>query len=643
MHSHDNEFWCATSADAAGMEMARKKRISRPVQLTFQALDTSNEGLVSSNKLISELLSCGLHIDSDPRLAETYAKLQSLNAVHSEVQLNLDMFASVTYENISLINKAISGCLVVSDFQGFCANLIEVFDAVKENRSGNVAQYIPELRSVDPDLFAIAVCTVDGQTWAHGDFTTPFSVQSTAKPISYMMAVQEKGLDYVHQRVGREPSGQPFNSLSLKSCSGQPWKAVPHNPMINSGAIMVSALLMEGQESMSERFKSLLAVWRKLFGGVRPDFSNSTYLSEKETANRNWCLSYMMLDAGCFSSDTNPKQVLDFYFQTCAIEATTQKMATLAASMATGGVNPFTHERIFKADTVKNCLSLMLSTGMYDFSGEWQFSVGVPAKSGVSGIVYLVIPNFMGIAIYSPRLDDNGNSARAIQFAQSICKIFKFHMFDSVVSHEQYSKEEKNIRDPRQASSDTVALLFSAAAGDIKELQRLIGRGNHLDVSDYDSRTALHLSAAEGSLDCVKYICSCSDVEDLSPMDRWGRTPLDDAIAGHHEGTAKFLQSTGALTGDELRRRQRMLESTPKSQTEVLLSPTADAVDALTSMIPLINIDHDQLEFSELTPKSVKNAEDSEERQLLCSEKDKGIKSIDHKEVQEPSSRSEQC
>lgn len=175
-------------------------------------------------------------------------------------------------------------------------------------------------------------------------------------------------LDYVHQHVGREPSGLPFNSLALKAVDPSRFKngprAIPHNTMINSGAIMICALLMENQQSMSKRFKSLLSVWKKLFGDKKPDFSNSTYLSEKETASRNWCLTYMMQDAGCFPSETNLKQTLDFYFQTCAIEADTERMATLAAALAAGGVNPFTDERIFKSETVRNCLSLMLSTGM---------------------------------------------------------------------------------------------------------------------------------------------------------------------------------------------------------------------------------------------------------------------------------------
>src|SRR5690606_1461260 len=150
--------------------------------------------------------------------------------------------------------------------------------------------------------------------------------------------------EYVHQFVGREPSGQPFNSLSLKDVDPERHprhaRAIPHNTMINSGAIMVSALLMEDQTSMSERCKSYLEVWRQLFGGEFPQFSNSTYLSEKESATRNWCLAYMMEDAGAFPTGTNLKQTLDFYFQTCSIEANIRKMAVLAGSLANGGVNP---------------------------------------------------------------------------------------------------------------------------------------------------------------------------------------------------------------------------------------------------------------------------------------------------------------
>jgi glutaminase len=297
--------------------------------------------------------------------------------------------------------------------------------------------------------------------------------------------------------------------------------------MVNAGAIMISALLMEKEPSLATRYKSMMNLWKRLFGGKSPTFSNATFLSEKEKCDRNWCLAYMMKDAGAFPTSVagDLKKILDFYFQSCSIEASVDNMAMLAATLANGGVCPITSDRIFHSKTVRHGLSLLLSCGMYDYSGEWQFLVGLPAKSGVGGCVFITVPGILGMAIYSPRLDKNGNSARAVEFAQMLGQRFRIHMFSNLPCHDEVSvsaaqpgsperqrgqtetdaetlPQQPDLLERRHQTSrhiDIVAMLFAAASGDLNEIQRLVGKGISVRTADYDLRTILHVAASEGA------------------------------------------------------------------------------------------------------------------------------------------------
>ena len=168
------------------------------------------------------------------------------------------------------------------------------------------------------------------------------------------------------------------------------------------------------------RFDYLISVYQKLCNG-KVGFNNSVYLSERATGHRNYALGHFMKEQNPgFPPDTNLTDVLEFYFQCCSLEVTANKLSVLAGTLASGGINPLTSQQIFSSKTVKNCLSLMNSCGMYDYSGEFAFSIGIPSKSGVGGGIVSVIPGLMGIATFSPRLDSYGNSARGIEFLQKL-------------------------------------------------------------------------------------------------------------------------------------------------------------------------------------------------------------------------------
>eukprot|EP01083_Nonionella_stella_P276077 937866_1 len=339
-------------------------------------------GNATPASLLDALSASGLQLD-DPRIKETVTRARALPPDETIDPVALQTLIS---ENVSIVTKALSAQLVVPDWEQFCNTLTNIFEEIKPNSGGENAQYIPGLAEVDPELFAVSVCTVDGQCFNIGDSDYQFCAQSCTKPITYLMAIHENGSKEVHRRVGKEPSGSSFNKLTLKTVQTDDGEEVqiPHNPMINAGAIMCCSMIGLGK-THAERFQSVQSTFRRLCGGTKIGFSNSTYLSERTTADRNFCLAYMMQEAKAFPPKTDLVSMLEFYFQTCSLELTSTQTSIMAATMANGGICPLTNDAIFDSGPVRNCLSLMLSCGMYDYSGEWAFSIGLPAKSGVGG------------------------------------------------------------------------------------------------------------------------------------------------------------------------------------------------------------------------------------------------------------------
>jgi glutaminase len=199
-------------------------------------------------------------------------------------------------------------------------------------------------------------------------------------------------------------------------------------------------------------------------------------------------------------------------------------VATIGATLANGGVCPVTGNRVFAEETVKNCLSMMSSCGMYDYSGEFAFTVGIPAKSSVSGVILAVIPNVMGIAVWSPRLDACGNSVRGVAFLRELVDRFSFHNYDSLIASK---KEDPRRLQTSHGSNFTYRAIQAASVGDIAELRRLVAHGHDLNSADYDGRTPLHLACAEVQPETVHYLLDQGVA--TSPKDRWGTTPLADA------------------------------------------------------------------------------------------------------------------
>jgi glutaminase len=318
--------------------------------------------------------------------------------------------------------------------------------------------------------------------------------------------------------------------------------------MVNSGAIIVSSLI-KNTWNTADRFDHMLTEYRKIAGGEYVGFNNAVFLSERATADRNYALSYYMKENKCFPEETkNLSEALDFYFQLCSMEVTCETAAVMAATLANGGVCPITEERCIGSRPCRDVLSLMNSCGMYDYSGQFAFHVGLPAKSGVSGLLIVVIPNLVGIALWSPPLDRMGNSCRGVAFCKELINRFNFHTYDSI------SHNESDKFDPRKRAGDrekdvVVSLLFAAKAGDLNTVRRMYMQGNDLECPDYDKRTALHLAASEGHAEIVRFLLQTAKVRP-DPKDRWNRTPLQDAKAEGHTACYNILQKSMLLSED---------------------------------------------------------------------------------------------
>ena len=537
----------------------------------FRSVDLDNDGKMLPHDFERQLAEIGLYRD-DARLSQSIAAVDRVveDLVRAEREklggIPKSAFCQAIRHNLLLIERALQGRLVIPDFADFCRDVSTIFDEARHAAEGAPASYIPQLDLPEPesDSFGIALCTIDGQRFSQGHADRFFSLQSTCKPISYCMALEEHGSETVHRYIGCEPSGTSFNELAL-SKDGR-----PHNPMINAGAIMSSALIglsqkrklmnagndrLDGRAWAGERFEYVMSRWSALCGGVRPRFSMPIFLSERETADRNYALAYHMREKAAFPEGTDLEDTLELYFQTCSIEVTAEMMAVVAATFAAGGVCPVTGERVFSPETVRNCLSLMSTCGMYDFSGEFAFKVGLPAKSGVSGAFMVVVPNVMGFCTWSPKLDKIGNSVRGIKFCERLVERFNFHNFDDLTG----LSSKKNPRlNPIQVKAKQVnEMILAASKGDLGTIQDQLQRGADLACRDYDLRTPLHLAAAENQVKVVEFFIDRDKASlpgmDLSPVDRWGGTPLDDAYQYGHKEVAALLKAAGARRGRGVR------------------------------------------------------------------------------------------
>ncbi|XP_078002019.1 glutaminase liver isoform, mitochondrial isoform X3 [Phascolarctos cinereus] len=460
---------------------------------------------IAIHKFTAALKATGLQT-SDPRLWDCMSQMrQMVQDSSSGGLLDRDLFRKCVSSNIVLLTQAFRKKFVIPDFEEFTDHVDRIFEETKEHTEGKVAAYIPQLAKSDPDLWGVSLCTVDGQRHSVGQTKIPFCLQSCVKPLTYAISVSNLGTEYVHKYVGKEPSGLRYNKLSLNE------EGIPHNPMVNAGAIVVSSLV-KMDCNKAEKFDFVLQYLNKMAGNEYMGFSNATFQSEKETGDRNYAIGYYLKEKKCFPKGVDMMAALDLYFQLCSVEVTCESGSVMAATLANGGICPITGESVLSAESVRNTLSLMHSCGMYDFSGQFAFHVGLPAKSAVSGAILLVVPNVMGLMCLSPPLDKVGNSLRGISFCQKLVSLFNFHNYDNL---RHCAKKLDPRREGGEVRNKTVVnLLFAAYSGDVSALRRWGNiplhdavQFNHLEVvkllQDYQDSYTLSETQAEAAAEAL--------------------------------------------------------------------------------------------------------------------------------------------
>lgn len=270
-------------------------------------------------------------------------------------------------------------------------------------KEGRLACYIPELAKANADDFGICVIPKDGAPILAGDHEKSFTMQSVIKPIILLLALEDNGIDRVNALCGVEATGKPFDAFNYsdRALSGE------HiNPMINAGAIALCTLIRGN--TFEEKFSRLLDLTRRLSGNPHMSVNEAVYRSERATGNKNRALAYMLKAYGMIDGDI--EEILDVYFKACSVQATCRDLAEIAFVLANHGYSKKEEKQIVSRQFTRYVNAVMAICGMYDGSGEFALKVGIPAKSGVGGGIMAVAPTRMGIGIYSPALDQKGNS-----------------------------------------------------------------------------------------------------------------------------------------------------------------------------------------------------------------------------------------
>ena len=294
--------------------------------------------------------------------------------------------------------------------------LINIHAQFLPDTSGTVATYIPSLAAADPNKFGIAVASLAGKIYQVGDSKFEHTIQSVSKPFVYALALEDLGLKEVLSRVAAEPSGEAFNAISLQE-DGR-----PPNPMVNAGAIVTTSLVIA--ETSEQRFERIRQCLSK-FAGRELQVDQTVYECEMLSGDRNRALAYLLRNAGSLTGSVT--ETLECYFKQCSLLVSACDLAVMGATLANGGLNPFTGVTAVSRENAQHVLTIIATCGMYNSAGTWLLHAGLPAKSGVSGALVASCPDMFGIGLYSPLLGPNGNSIRSVKAVYEISKRFGLH------------------------------------------------------------------------------------------------------------------------------------------------------------------------------------------------------------------------
>jgi len=299
----------------------------------------------------------------------------------------------------------------------------EAYDRFKDVKEGATADYIPELAKVPAELFGVAIVTARGDIFTAGDVDYAFTIQSVSKPFTAALVMQQEGnADVILQKIGVEPTGLPFNSI----LATQILKPVSVNPLVNSGALASVSLIKA--KNAEERFAKIMSFFQQL-AGEKLSVIEDVYKSESATNQRNRAHAYILFVNDRIYAD--PMEVVDVYTRQCSIGVTAKQLAIMGATLANSGLNPVTHVHVLDARYVPKVLAIMMMAGFYNESGLWAYTAGLPAKTGVGGGIVAVVPQKMAIVGFSPRVNQAGNSVRAMKAIEYITDELGVNLFGS--------------------------------------------------------------------------------------------------------------------------------------------------------------------------------------------------------------------
>ena len=289
----------------------------------------------------------------------------------------------------------------------------DIYNKIKKIKKGKVVSYIPELSMVDSKIYGISICTVGGKIYNIGDYNIKVSIQSVAKVFTLALALEENGINVINKKIGSHGSFLPFNSIISTEISAD------HtiNPFVNAGAMATTSLVEEKNKNI---------FWNKIhnnlnnFASKKLKLSKKIYNSEKKTNQRNKSLAYLLKSYDRFYGDV--ENTVDVYTKQGSVLASSRELSIMAATIANNGINPKTNKNIIDKKYIKYILGHMIGNGLYEYSDKWMIDVGIPAKSGVSGIIIAIVPGIMGISVVSPPLDKYGNSVKGIKTIDSLSK-----------------------------------------------------------------------------------------------------------------------------------------------------------------------------------------------------------------------------
>lgn len=326
-----------------------------------------SSGMVNIRRFISALDKNGINVFKDIRFQTLIDALTAERSLTDSDQipilksLPLEEFEQICRPSASLINQALSGQLILPDFGSFCQDVQRLYQRCLGLREGTASQQIKQLNNPE-NMWSVSICTVDGQRFSVGHHTTSFSMQSLRDVLIYTLAITDWGEEEVHSHVGKEAAGDVHDSLVLDR------DRLPHNAMIPAGALAVLSLI-KPNFTLPDRFDYLFGIYERLAGFEGIDFSNANYLAEKMSADQVYSIAYHLMAHKVFPRHCNLQQTIDLYLQLNSIECTTDSAATIAATLANGGVCPFTAEAVYSPAAVRNVLSLLHSCGVRRISG----------------------------------------------------------------------------------------------------------------------------------------------------------------------------------------------------------------------------------------------------------------------------------